>query len=405
MAHPQFDPKAMVDFDSLWPRGLFPDVRIDVCEKQFPGIEIHDCVSLERNVYDLAMSQSPSSLLFVTPVEIIRVILGYLPVKDLLRCKMASKLLNEIITESSSLQFAIELAKYRMRRPLGSTSEMPYATHLYQPRTLFNHARLDARGSELNTVGGNQNITINYYYSFDPVQITRAHQRLPGNFVHEQPPSPQIQLTAQQALADPTPLANDPVQDSEKARETYRSDGFWCFKMLIAFFSCGAISPSSRQAGEGGALNGPEHSIPLSDMVNPGSRHGSSSTTPTTPSHHWPQQPGGMRIPEPIRFSSSEVHRRDSGLTSPSNPSPWTPESHITEGLASLERAHTLQFQTPMHGQSTVGSWGPATRTPVHNPEHSPASPSTTSPWILESNVTGSGARRRQTSATVTDLV
>ncbi|THU89034.1 hypothetical protein K435DRAFT_865725 [Dendrothele bispora CBS 962.96] len=25
MAHAQFDPKAMVDFDSLWPRGLFPD--------------------------------------------------------------------------------------------------------------------------------------------------------------------------------------------------------------------------------------------------------------------------------------------------------------------------------------------------------------------------------------------
>ncbi|THU98056.1 hypothetical protein K435DRAFT_856985 [Dendrothele bispora CBS 962.96] len=27
MAHAQFDPKAMVDFDSLWPRGLFPDVE------------------------------------------------------------------------------------------------------------------------------------------------------------------------------------------------------------------------------------------------------------------------------------------------------------------------------------------------------------------------------------------
>ncbi|THU76911.1 hypothetical protein K435DRAFT_878575 [Dendrothele bispora CBS 962.96] len=26
MAPPQFDPKAMVDFDSLWPRGLFRDV-------------------------------------------------------------------------------------------------------------------------------------------------------------------------------------------------------------------------------------------------------------------------------------------------------------------------------------------------------------------------------------------
>ncbi|THU76998.1 hypothetical protein K435DRAFT_878439 [Dendrothele bispora CBS 962.96] len=25
MTHAQFDPKAMVDFDSLWPRGLFPD--------------------------------------------------------------------------------------------------------------------------------------------------------------------------------------------------------------------------------------------------------------------------------------------------------------------------------------------------------------------------------------------
>ena len=27
MAPPQFNPKAMVDFDSLWPRGLFPDER------------------------------------------------------------------------------------------------------------------------------------------------------------------------------------------------------------------------------------------------------------------------------------------------------------------------------------------------------------------------------------------
>ncbi|THU80067.1 hypothetical protein K435DRAFT_512266 [Dendrothele bispora CBS 962.96] len=72
--------------------------------------------------------------LFVTPVEIICVILEYLPVRDLLRCTV-SKRLNKIIADSSSLQFSIELAKYRMRPPSASTSEMPYTARLHLLRS------------------------------------------------------------------------------------------------------------------------------------------------------------------------------------------------------------------------------------------------------------------------------
>ncbi|THU86661.1 hypothetical protein K435DRAFT_362650 [Dendrothele bispora CBS 962.96] len=276
--------------------------------------------------------------------------------------------------------------------------------------------RLDARGSELNTVGGNQTITINNYYgfapgqatqadqrlpdnfdpgqitqadqrlldSFDPRQATQADQRLPDNSICEKPPSSQIPFTGPQALADPAPQ-NDPVQVSERPGETSKSGVFRFFKMLIAFFSCGLISPSSRHhrlSGEGGASNGPQHDIPLSDMTSPS--YGSSAITPTTSdSYHWPQQSGGMRMPEPMRFPSP-VHRHNGGPTS----NPWAAESYVTARLAPLERAHTLQFPTPTLEQSTV-SWGSTapSQTPVHRNDRSPPSLSTTSPWILESDV------------------
>ncbi|THU96725.1 hypothetical protein K435DRAFT_858287 [Dendrothele bispora CBS 962.96] len=281
----------------------------------------------------------------------------------------------------------------------------PYISGDGRPHVkLFNRAHhLDARGSEINTVGGNQTITINNYYgsSFDPGQVTQADQRLPGNSVCEQPSSPQIQLTGQQTLADPTP-PNDPVQDPGKPRGSCKSGVFRFFKMLIAFFSCGTILPSfchHRQLGEGGASDGLQHDIPLSDMASPS--YGSNAITPTTTdSYHRSQQPGGMRMPEPIRFPSPEVHRQDGGPTSPSNPSPWAPGSHVTTGLAPLERAHTLQFPMPTLEHSTVASWGSATQTPAHYHGHSLASPSTTSPWILESDVTGPGTQALQRSAT-----
>ncbi|THU79285.1 hypothetical protein K435DRAFT_875653 [Dendrothele bispora CBS 962.96] len=38
MAPLQFDPKAMVDFDSLWPRGLFPDAPISLPPIPFPKL-------------------------------------------------------------------------------------------------------------------------------------------------------------------------------------------------------------------------------------------------------------------------------------------------------------------------------------------------------------------------------
>ncbi|THU95425.1 hypothetical protein K435DRAFT_859561 [Dendrothele bispora CBS 962.96] len=39
MAHAQFDPKAMVDFDSLWSRGLFPDAEVIGAGKKRKGRE------------------------------------------------------------------------------------------------------------------------------------------------------------------------------------------------------------------------------------------------------------------------------------------------------------------------------------------------------------------------------
>jgi hypothetical protein len=86
----------------------------------------------------------------ILPNELICVILGYLDVMDLLQCLLVriflihsynmcppcysliqvNKRLYKVIFESSSLQFTIELAKYRMKPPEGSVLEPPYAVRL-----------------------------------------------------------------------------------------------------------------------------------------------------------------------------------------------------------------------------------------------------------------------------------
>ncbi|THU80238.1 hypothetical protein K435DRAFT_972839 [Dendrothele bispora CBS 962.96] len=60
------------------------------------------------------------------PVEIICFVLEYLRVREILCCTVVNKRLNEIILQSSSLQFSIELAKFRMRPPKASMG-LPYA--------------------------------------------------------------------------------------------------------------------------------------------------------------------------------------------------------------------------------------------------------------------------------------
>ncbi|THU86631.1 hypothetical protein K435DRAFT_868090 [Dendrothele bispora CBS 962.96] len=58
MAHPQFDPKAMVDFDSLWSRGLFPDV--DTC-----CIDSSDCSEVVRSAKSMYSYYHNSEVCYV----------------------------------------------------------------------------------------------------------------------------------------------------------------------------------------------------------------------------------------------------------------------------------------------------------------------------------------------------
>ncbi|KAF5369003.1 hypothetical protein D9758_002862 [Tetrapyrgos nigripes] len=85
--------------------------------------------ALQRHIRPLKMSMTVVVFLFL-PNELICVILGYLGVADLLQCILVNKRLYKVVFESSSLQFTIELAKYRMKPPEGSVLEPPYATRL-----------------------------------------------------------------------------------------------------------------------------------------------------------------------------------------------------------------------------------------------------------------------------------
>ncbi|KIK68585.1 hypothetical protein GYMLUDRAFT_36043 [Collybiopsis luxurians FD-317 M1] len=64
------------------------------------------------------------------PVELVCTVLDFLSVHDLLQCNLVCRRLRRIISESSALQFTIELSRYCMRSTLSSHAEPSFSSRL-----------------------------------------------------------------------------------------------------------------------------------------------------------------------------------------------------------------------------------------------------------------------------------